>query len=110
MMYGLAVLLALTGAPHSESVRFAPPAQYDHPFAGKVFEITANTMAEMAVLCAPHPRAGRLFGCGPHGSPEECHIIIAPVDYLNIYGVTAEQVRRHEMAHCNGWPAHHPRP
>ena len=38
-----------------------------------------------------------------------CYIYIAPSSYLQRNRVSAEAVRRHEIAHCNGWPAGHPR-
>ncbi len=33
----------------------------------------------------------------------------APADFLKQNRVTLDAVRRHEIAHCNGWPQSHPR-
>jgi hypothetical protein len=76
--------------------------------------IVAQSLDEMAELCYPHPRAGKLLGCSFHffhsvTSKPRCYVYIAPEFWLAHNGVTVEQVRRHELAHCNGWPGDHPR-
>src|SRR5262249_49689383 len=90
-----------------------PPAYYDHPFDGVVIENAITDMADMARVCAPNPLAAVAMACASrytHPSGERrCYIYIAPDDYLNRYRVTIDAVRRHEVAHCNGWPQAHPR-
>ena len=89
--------------------------KYDKPFAGALIDNTAFDMADMADLCSPHPHAERLLGCSVRfmlNNRPRCYIYIAADSYLKKYkeyGITAEAVRRHEIAHCNGWPGHHPR-
>src|SRR5262245_39981451 len=34
---------------------------------------------------------------------------VAPASELKQHGVTVDAVRRHEIAHCNGWPGTHPK-
>jgi hypothetical protein len=36
-----------------------------------------------------------------------CWVIISPDDVIALAGLTLEFVKRHETAHCNGWPADH---
>jgi hypothetical protein len=40
---------------------------------------------------------------------QRCYIYIAPKWYLDKFRVTADAIRRHERAHCLGWPKDHPR-
>jgi hypothetical protein len=90
------------------STKLEPPAQYDHPYDGPVDE-RVMPVAEVHELCtslgASHSSAD---ASAPGGvacawvSDGTCYIILpddeqAPVA---IY-------RRHEIAHCNGWPANH---
>jgi len=71
-------------------------------------------MDEMADVCAPNPKAHIAMGCAIHfvhsvtGKPTRCYIYIAPDYYLKRWNITTEAVRRHEIAHCNGWPGYHP--
>jgi len=86
-----------------------PPLHYNHPYDGLVEE-RVLPVAEARVVCtslgASHSSAD---ASAPGGvacawvSDDICFIIlpddeVAPVDTY----------RRHEIAHCNGWPADHP--
>jgi hypothetical protein len=80
-----------------------PPAIYDHPFPGRV--TTSNHfLYEIPKYCDRWQIA-----CAPIGinHAETCHIhILTPGQD----GVTLEfylKLKRHEEAHCNGWPADH---
>jgi hypothetical protein len=110
----LLVLLLLTSCvipipiavPYINEARYAaklePPAKYDHPYNGQVVE-RVMPVAEVRTLCIS--RGADVFGVAcSWQSDQTCYIILpndedAPID---IY-------RRHEIAHCNGWPANHPR-
>ena len=92
-----------------------PPIEYDKPFVGTVIENAAKDMDDMANLCGVDPEAGgKLLGCArkfTHPTGERrCYIYIMPDSYLKQFAVTYDAVRRHEIAHCNGWPGSHPRP
>jgi hypothetical protein len=97
----------------SNDVYVLPPAEYDKPFNGALVESIAKDMQDMADWCAPHPRAATLMGCAyrvPNLTGEQrCYIYIAPKWYLDKFRVTADAIRRHERAHCLGWPKDHPR-
>jgi hypothetical protein len=94
------------------------PPEYDKPYTGRVVINIARDMDEMAELCSPNPLASVALGCAFRysdantGLPRVCYIYIAPDSYIRTqYGgrATREDVIRHEMAHCNGWPGTHPR-
>jgi hypothetical protein len=86
-----------------------PPSQYNHPYDGLVDE-RVMPVAEVRVLCtslgASHSSAD---ASAPGGvacawvSDDTCFIIL-PDDEL----APVDTYRRHEIAHCNGWPADHP--
>jgi hypothetical protein len=88
-----------------------PPKYYDHPFDGEVIENTVD-MKEMDRLCKPRRNPEVIpLGCAFHYSnqPKSCYILIAPLAVLQKHRLVPETVRRHEIAHCNGWPWYHPR-
>jgi hypothetical protein len=90
-------------------IEFNPPPQYDHPYDGPVEE-RVLPVAEVRVVCASlgasHLGAD---ASAPGGaacawvSDDTCCIIL-PNDEV----VPVDTYRRHEIAHCNGWPADHP--
>jgi hypothetical protein len=85
-----------------------PPAQYDHPYDGLVGE-RVIPVAETRVIC-DSLGASQASADAPGGvacawvSDNTCFIIL-PDDEL----APVDTYRRHEIAHCNGWPADHPR-
>jgi len=90
-----------------------PPQEYIRSYPGKIIENTAEDMQHMAFVCAPNPMAAVSLGCATpyvHSSGEKrCYIWFAPDWYLNSKKVTIDAVRKHEIAHCLGWPQTHPR-
>lgn len=80
-----------------------PPAIFDHPFPGRV-AIHNHLLAEMPKYCARWQIACAPISVHPGGTCE-IHILTPGQD-----DVTPEfyvRLRRHEEAHCNGWPADH---
>jgi hypothetical protein len=79
-----------------------PPAQYNHSYDGVVDE-RVMSVAEARTLC------NSLDASPPSGvacswvSDGTCHIVLP-----NDYQAPVSTYRRHEIAHCNGWPANHP--
>jgi hypothetical protein len=76
----------------------APPAQYDHPYSGQVIEQRLS-QAELMRLC--------------RGPAEGCATVINGVCYIALPASEKDAnvlaaMRRHELAHCNGWPGNHP--
>lgn len=93
----LSQLVLLTASADALPPAPLPPAQYDRPFAGKLIVVKVS-FARMQRICG----AGRWWVC-------------EGFTFGNINGVckvyvTVRDARliRHEVGHCNGWPAHHP--
>jgi hypothetical protein len=115
-----AAVLALTSVSATGAERYqpneailhtiSPPAEYDKPFVGKVEELIAKDHEELKVFCRGLP----VIGCAirwpaSEYSPAVCLIYLAPDEVIRKYGFTTELIRRHEIAHCNGW-RHPPAP
>jgi hypothetical protein len=107
-----AAVLALTSVSAIGAERYqpketviAPPAEYDKPFVGKLEEFIINDRKELKDLCW-----GRL-GCAIRrlttseisGLVYDCRIYLPAEELIREYGWTFEIIRRHEIAHCNGW-------
>jgi hypothetical protein len=78
-----------------------PPAQWDFPYKGKltVHQVDHN---QIVVHCrANHPFSGMIAGCAYPGRGA-CTV------YINSSARDPACALRHEIAHCNGWPSHHP--
>ena len=78
----------------------APPPGYDHPYRGHMVE-TVMPLAKARAICGKRGALADACSWTAHGT---CYIVIprgGPVKGLAPY-------RRHEVAHCNGWPANHP--
>jgi hypothetical protein len=78
-----------------------PPPQYIHPFGGAVIE-RVLPLAEARALCR---KQGAAADACSWIKNSKCFVVIpknGPVKSLAPY-------RRHEIAHCNGWPASHPK-
>jgi hypothetical protein len=86
-----------------------PPAIYDHAYKGRL-TVQQGTMAQVEHYC--HTTHGivspyQALGCSKVGE-QSCFLIIPRVGGPVTASIQA-QIRRHEIAHCNGWPANHPR-
>ena len=58
------------------------------------------------------PRQPRSPRRGPTAAPcrartKGCWIVLAPEEDMKRVGVWMDLIRRHEIAHCNGWPGDH---
>jgi hypothetical protein len=78
-----------------------PPAQYNHQYAGRVDE-RVMPVAEVRALCTSVGASGPFVACA-WVSDGVCHIVLP-----NDERAPVSTYRRHEIAHCNGWPANHP--
>ena len=86
-----------------------PPAIYDHAYKGRL-TVQQGTMAQVEHYC--HTTHGivspyQALGCSKVGE-QSCFLMIPRVGGP-VTGSIQAQIRRHEIAHCNGWPASHPR-
>jgi hypothetical protein len=80
-----------------------PPAKYNHPYHGPVEE-RVMPVAEVRALCTSVGASGPFVACA-WVSDGVCHIVLP-----NDEPAPVSTYRRHEIAHCNGWPADHPTP
>jgi hypothetical protein len=82
-----------------------PPERFDHAYDGVVIE-KLLTLEETRKLCTAIG-VGPYDGCAGYISLEDgtkACLIILPTDGFD----SVEAYRRHEISHCNGWPANHP--
>jgi hypothetical protein len=91
----------------AEGPRLVPPPEYDRPFAANVIVITARDQKHVRELCPKAVFTGAALGCASLTPSWDCKIVVAADDVIKAAGYPPELVRRHEIAHCNGWPADH---
>jgi hypothetical protein len=94
--------IPIPASPAVAAARLEPPEQYNHAYDGQVIE-RVMPEAEVRPICMSMGLDFLTVACSWQ-SDNACYIVIpndgqAPVDTY----------RRHEIAHCNGWPADHPR-
>jgi hypothetical protein len=83
-----------------------PPPEYDKPFTGKLTEIRVPPET-MRAIC-PKTIFPLTLACAyPTRDQSECLIIMLSDELIKAAGWTPEIVRRHEVGHCNGFPADH---
>ena len=98
----IGVVAIIVSANIRYRLELEPPGQYNHPYAGRVDE-RVMPVAEVRALCRPVGASGRFVACA-WVSNGICHIILP-----NNEPALVSTYRRHEIAHCNGWQADHPR-
>jgi hypothetical protein len=109
--YGLIIYGWLAGIPYLITPAMAqlpmlPPPEYDHEFKGVYTVTRAKSIEAVGRLCN-NPLAG--LGCSILlNNGMVCSIFMAPDHVIRSRGVKPEDVKRHEIAHCNGWGKDHP--
>jgi hypothetical protein len=106
IVIAVAVVAAVVMSAASERylrymVKLEPPAQYNHPYDGRVDE-RVMPVAEVRALCKSVGASGPFVACA-WVSDGVCHIVLP-----NDGQAPVSTYRRHEIAHCNSWPANHP--
>jgi hypothetical protein len=84
------------------AAQLEPPARYNHPYNGQVDE-RVMPEAQVRSVCMAMGLDLLTVACSWQ-SAGTCHIVIP-----NDGQTSVDAYRRHEIAHCNGWPADHPR-
>ena len=83
-----------------------PPLQYDHPYPGQVIE-RVLPLAEARSYCQ-QIGVGQFDGCAGYVTLQDgnraCFIVLPDQDAPD---PIIDHYRRHEVGHCNGWPADH---
>src|SRR5262249_46223249 len=86
-----------------------PPAEYDRPYKGAL-TVHVNQLQQnmlQAGQCKLAFPGQFLFACNTIRPGYGCTIWMAPESEIVARGLTWELVMRHEIGHCNGWPADH---
>jgi hypothetical protein len=97
----VAVVMVVAFVVISFVSKIRTPAQYNHPYDGPVVERVMH-VAEVRTLCRSVGASGSLVACA-WVSNGTCNIVLP-----NDEPAPVSTYRRHEIAHCNGWPANHP--
>ena len=84
-----------------QDIKLEPTEQYSHPFNGPVVE-RVMPVAEVRSLCTSQGASPRGVACS-WVSDGTCYLVLP-----NDEQAPVSTYRRHETAHCNGWPANHP--
>ena len=110
----LAAFLVLSGI--AAAVPSKPPKRYDHAHAALI--IVQKPYRKVDPLCrAMFPRSRfpaatethRIAGCAEVGDGRRpCRIFVPKRGEGIITEAHRAAIIRHERAHCNGWPSHHP--
>lgn len=89
-----------------------PPARFDHAYPGKLTVIRLpqkQVVAACAKLFAQYKVAATSSlvqrGCSAVTSATSCTVVLIDKPFAL---ATPKAVLRHELGHCNGWPASHP--
>ena len=67
-----------------------------------VIEVVLNERQLQMVCLNQYSENIIVFGCTDDKVPGKCTIYLLPWEHI-------KAIRRHEIGHCNGWPADHPR-
>jgi len=102
----LAILAALTAATPAMAQKVIPPVEFDHPYRGDFVILRLKDQAEIRANCGPTTLPYHL-GCGQRATSGICVMILATDEFIRSKGWSPEIVLRHEIGHCNGWPADH---
>jgi hypothetical protein len=104
----LALALIVTPAA-TEGLRVVPPPEFDRPFAGgKVIIVPARDQKHVRELCPTAKfNTGVALGCADLTASWDCRVVLAHDSVIIAAGFSPELVKRHEVAHCNGWHADH---
>jgi hypothetical protein len=79
---------------------FPPPPEFDNPYDGDL-TIQRLSWEEIRKNCPPGTHA-----CA-YVWPKACIVMIPEDDFLKRRGRQFEEILRHEIGHCNGWPGDH---
>jgi hypothetical protein len=109
MKYATIIVLHLfTTAP--ALAQLLPPPEFDRPYNGRLSVDTVPTQRSLAEICPnAAARTPNMIGCAVRANDgSHCRVILAPDSIIRALGASRQRILRHEIGHCNGWPAHHP--
>jgi hypothetical protein len=100
---------AVSERPHATpDLRIVPPSEYDHPYHGGTLVTTkVRDQDEVRRLCpGAQFTMGVALACS-YPIVGGCMVVVAPEADIKAFSMELNLVMRHEVAHCNGWPADH---
>ncbi len=103
----VALMLTAGQLPRDQFDDVMPPSHYIHSYPGVVQTLEVPVDA-LQIFCAtaPRKRALPVAACSVAGDGQ-CTILIRPAD--DFVEPMRAAVLLHELAHCLGWPATHPK-
>ncbi|RWL14895.1 MAG: hypothetical protein EOR57_31610 [Mesorhizobium sp.] len=114
-MFRLALAALLISTPAlagKHDASWNPPARFDNAYTGKLTVIKLpqkQVVTACAKLFASYKVAAKSSftqrGCAAITGKTSCTVIVIDKPYAL---ATPKAVLRHELGHCNGWPANHP--
>jgi hypothetical protein len=100
------LLLGLTWSAQAQFLTFRPPPEFDKPFDGTVITERVGE-ANMKEICPDGTMGCSITPPQKAGKRRVCLIILASDDFYAKRGIEMREMVRHEVGHCNGWPADH---
>ena len=97
VLFILFLMTACSANTSSTNGTILPPARYDH-------EMPGLTVMQFPMIGVKRVCGKQRIACAPVGDGKPPCWIVIP-NTVPIGGA----VYRHERAHCNGWPRHHPK-
>ena len=93
--------------------QIAPPLKYDRPYTGDLIYVRLGTEADVRAIC-PKSNLPYKLGCAfmsggktKDGAYNRCQVFIVIDEVISRAGFTPDNIYRHEIGHCNGWPGSH---
>jgi hypothetical protein len=84
-----------------------PPEEFDRPYGGELVIVRVDSPDLLIPYCR-NP-SGKVLGCAEYKHlDKKCIIYLIPDGFYTSVGYDPNDVFRHEVAHCNGWPSNHP--
>jgi hypothetical protein len=112
LLTGVTVLFLATGAAHAAEKRqvrylnILPPVEFDKPYTGELEIVRFATSQEIKAVC----KGSSEYACtGRLANGARCILFMLLDKQLgdHLRGNAIAFVFRHELGHCNGWPADH---
>jgi hypothetical protein len=103
----ITLAIALLAIATQAYAQFIPPEELDRPFDGRV--VIQEAKDQVRRLCPAMAHFTVALGCSYIISGMNLYAIVKlPDDQIRVAGHDPEVFMRHEIGHCNSWPAHHP--
>ncbi|OYW31673.1 MAG: hypothetical protein B7Z45_10140 [Azorhizobium sp. 12-66-6] len=88
-----------------------PPGEFDKPVRIQT-KISTIPYMEVDKVCSWPMRSeeamgGRIEGCARVYNAV-CYVVLSAIDGVFMTRGKYARLLKHELAHCNGWPSHHP--